>query len=778
MATRAAFGLAAALALAVPVPGDAQDGSSFEKRIRPILANRCYACHGPHAGDGQAGLRLDSLDGMLHGGRSGPAIVPGQASRSLLIHAVKHDTSLQMPPKAKLSIDEVAALTRWVDEGAHWPNASLPAAKTPRARPAEGGFTDTERSHWAFQSVRDPEPPPGGGTAIDAFILARMEARGLKASAKADKETLIRRATMDLHGLLPTPAEVRDFVEDESEAAFERVVDRLLASPRYGERWGRHWLDVARYADSNGMDDNIVHGDAWRYRDYVIRAFNRDKPYDSFVREQLAGDVITDWGDEDRAEGLIATGFLMLGPKMVGEDDPVKQKLDFADEQLATTSRAFLALSVDCARCHDHKFDPIRSSDYYSMLGMFTSTKTVLTYRVTSKLNATALGGPEEDRRLSEVERRFDYHSDFVTNYNRATTPPQVVNAQQEALEDALDEYFGIPKAMAVAEGDVEDLPVMIRGNHLTPGGPAPRRFPAILAGDTQLPIGQRSSGRRELATWLTRPDHPLTARVIVNRVWKWHFGEGIVRTMDNFGTLGDGPDHPELLDWLTTRFVEDNWSLKSMHRRVMLTSAYQRSFSRNGHASRIDPENRLLWRANRQRMEAEAIRDNLLAVSGQLDSAMGGKTLRHRNFTNLNANALSRDPSLYESRRRSVYLPVLRSALYEVLTAFDFANPSTSNGRRGSTMVAPQALFMMNSGLVAEASRQLAARLAEQARKDSRRIQLAYEIAYSRHPDKEESDSWMAFLDRYESAAGNRAAAWQGLCRVLLSSNEFLYLQ
>ncbi len=779
MALRAALRLAAAFVVALPIPCLAQGSDLFEKRVRPILANRCFACHGPHAGDGQAGLRLDSLDGMLRGGRSGPAIVPGHASRSLLIHAINHDTSLQMPPKAKLSIAEVVALTRWVDEGALWPNAPRSSTNLPSAPAAEGGFTEAERSHWAFHPVRDPKAPAGGPTAIDAFILSRLEAKGLKPAPKADRRTLIRRATMDLHGLLPTPTQVRDFVEDESPAAFERVVDRLLASPRYGERWGRHWLDVARYADSNGMDDNIVHGDAWRYRDYVIRAFNQDKPYDRFITEQLAGDVITDWGAENRSEGLIATGFLMLGPKMVGEDDPVKQKLDFADEQLATTSRAFLALSVDCARCHDHKFDPIRSSDYYSMLGMFTSTKTVLTYRVTSKLNATALAGPEEDRRLSEIERRFDYHSDFVTNYNRATTPRLVVDAQREALEDALEEYFEIPKAMAAAEGDVADLAVMIRGNHLTPGALAPRRFPAILAGESQPPIGRQSSGRRELAAWLTRTGHPLTARVMANRIWKWHFGEGIVRTTDNFGTLGDRPDHPELLDWLATRFAEDQWSVKSLHRRIMLSSAYQRSFSPNRPASEIDPENRLLWRAHRQRMDAEAIRDTLLEVSGELDPSMGGKTLRHWNFTNLNANALSRDPSLYETQRRTVYLPVLRSALYEVLAAFDFASPSTSNGRRGSTMVAPQALFMMNSSLVEEASRQLAERLANEAgEEDFRRIQLAYEIAYSRPADEKEANSWKSFLDRYESAAGDREAAWRGLCRVLLSSNEFLYLQ
>ena len=779
MPLRPAAPLAVGFLLVGACAAPAEDREFFEKRIRPILANNCFACHGPHAGDGQAGLRLDSLDGMVRGGRSGPAIVPGRADQSLLIHAVNHDTTLQMPPKAKLPIADVTDLARWVDAGAYWPDASAEAAGRASGERTAARFTEAERSHWAFQPMRDTRPPAGGPTIVDSFIRAKLADNGLRPAPPTDRRTLIRRATMDLHGLPPTAAEVRAFVEDESEEAFERVVDRLLASPRYGERWGRHWLDVARYADSNGMDDNIVHGDAWRYRDYVIDAFNSDKPYDRFVREQIAGDVITEWGDADRTDGLVATGFLMLGPKMVGEDDPVKQKLDFADEQLATTSRALLALTIDCARCHDHKFDPIRSEDYYALLGIFASTKTVLTYRVTSKLNATALGGPEQDRKLSEVERRFDYHSDFVTNYNRATTPRQVVEAQQEAHDDALDDYFEIPKAMAVAEGEIADLPVMIRGSHLTPGDPAPRGFPAILAGGGQPAIRPGSSGRRELAEWLSADDHPLTARVMVNRIWRWHFGAGIVRTPDNFGTLGDRPDHPELLDWLALRFVEGGWSVKSMHRLMMLSETYRQAVVRTPPPAGVDPENRLLWSANRTRMEAEVLRDSLLSVSDRLDTRMGGKTLRHRNFTNLNANAYSRDPELYASNRRSVYLPVLRSALYEVFAAFDFASPSTSNGRRGETMVAPQALFMLNSDLVREAAARLGRRLGrEGAGNDADRIRLAHEIAYSRPPDPEEIGDWTAFLDRYEGASGDRDAAWRGLCRVLLSSSEFLYIQ
>ena len=780
MAVRSTIGCIAILATCLAPSSVAQDGDFFEKQIRPILANRCYPCHGPHAGAGQAGLRLDSLAGMLAGGRSGPAIVPGQAQSSLLIHAINHDTLLQMPPKEKLPLGEVNLLTQWVNGGAVWPNAeSLPRRRTDPERPVESEFTEEERSHWAFQPVRNPAVPQGGRTPIDAFLLRRLGEKGLRPAPRADKRTLIRRATFDLHGLPPTPEGVEEFVRDDSEAAFEHLIDRLLASPRYGERWGRHWLDVARYADSNGMDDNVVHGDAWRYRDYVIRSFNRDKPYDRFVREQLAGDLLTEWGDADRAEGLVATGFLMLGPKMVGEDDPVKQELDFADEQLATSSRAFLALTVDCARCHDHKFDPISSADYYSMLGIFTSTKTVLTYRVTSKLNATALGGADADRSLSEIERRFDYHDDFVTNYNRATTPAQVVEEQKRARQDALDDYFRVPKAMAVSEGEVQDLPVMIRGSHLTPGPMAPRGFPRILNGSDQVRVGADRSGRSDLADWLARPDHPLVSRVMVNRIWKWHFGEGIVRTPSNFGTLGDRPSHPELLDWLARRFVEGGWSVKSMHRRIMLTDAYQMSTERNEVAVELDPENRLLWRANRRRLEAEAIRDALLAAADQLDLAVGGKTLPHGNFTNLNAGAASRDPELYAINRRSVYLPVLRSALYEVFAAFDFASPSTSNGQRSSTLVAPQALFMMNAPLMDQASRGFAKRLARESEGgDADRIVRAFQVAYSRRPDAAEVGSWQDFLRRYRVASGSRSEAWQALCRVLLASNEFLYLQ
>ena len=763
----------------------------FEKQVRPILANRCYPCHGPDAGQGQAGLRLDSLAGMLRGGRSGPAMVPGDPRKSLFILAVNHDTFVQMPPKTKLPQAEIQNLSEWVRTGAPWPNAEVPAVQPSAASSDHADFTEAEKSFWAFQPVVEPTVPavenPGWAkTPIDRFVLAQLEAKGIRPAQASDKRTLIRRATIDLHGLPPTREEVAAFLADDSSGAFARVVERLLASPRYGERWGRHWLDVARYADSNGMDDNLTYADAWRYRDYVIAAFNDDKPYDQFVREQLSGDLLTTWSDESRAESLIATGFLMIGPKMLAEDDPVKQQMDIADEQLDTSARAFMGLTMGCARCHDHKYDPLRIADYYSLAGIFKSTGTMISYRVDSKWNATALKSSELNERLSELEREIDAHDDVLVNGNMEKMSPEERERHEQSLGAAKREYASIPKAMAVTEGKVEDLPIFLRGNHLTPGELAPRGFPRIFAGDRQRLISDEQSGRRELAEWLTGPDHPLTARVMVNRIWKWHFGQGIVRSPDNFGRLGERPDNQSLLDWLAIRFIENGWSVKAMHRLIMHSNTYRMSTASNHHALEVDPENRLLWRRDRLRMEVEVIRDSLLAVSGQLDLTMGGTLIPHMNFVNLSGKGKARDPALYDSRRRSVYLPVLRSALYEVFQSFDFPAPAVTNGQRSRTTVASQALFMMNSKLMLEASNRLAEQLlAAPAWDDKQRIARAYELVLLRPASTQETQEWLEFLTQYEqerhsegSEAGlHRRQAWQGLCRVLLSSNEFVYV-
>lgn len=778
-------------ALAEPPAGEA-GARFFETKIRPLLAEHCHKCHGSESGEGKGELRIDSRDALLKGGTSGPAIISGEPERSLLILAVRHDGAVSMPPKKRLKQAEIEALAAWVKMGAPWGSAAPPAA-TPSA--AAGTqipqWDDKTRSFWAFQPPRVHPLPRIRDTAwpqspIDYWTLSRLERGGLTAAPRAEKRTLLRRVTLDLVGVPPTEQDVNAFLADESPGAFARVVDRLLASPQYGERWGRHWLDVVRYADSNGMDDNLAYSDAWRYRDYVIAAFNSDKPFDRFLLEQLAGDLLAEQEPARRDEFLVATGFLGIGPKMLAEDDPVKQQMDIVDEQLDTTSRVFLGLTIGCARCHDHKFDPIAMTDYYALAGIFKSTQTMLSYRVDSKWNATALGGPRAALRLEDLEQVIDRHDNALVNGNTNRMSAEERTAHAALLEEAKKEYAALPKAMSVSEGNVGDLEVFLRGNHLTRGPKVPRRFPTILAGDRQPALGNSQSGRLALARWLASPNNPLTARVIVNRVWRWHFGQGLVPSVDNFGRLGQLPTHPELLDWLATQLVDGGWSLKKLHRQIVLSRTYAMSSNWNQIAGQADPENRLLWRMARQRMDAEQLRDSVLAVSRELDFAMGGTLLVATPFENLSVSGTARNPALYQSNRRSVYLPVLRSALYEVFQAFDFPDPAVQTGARATTTVASQALFMMNGKLVNRAAERLAeALMKEQAGDDRARLARASVRILGRPASPEELSEWELFLSRYQAAASlagesperRRALALQGLCRALLSSNEFLYV-
>ena len=444
----------------------------------------------------------------------------------------------------------------------------------------------------------------------------------------------------------------------------------------------------------------------------------------------------------------------------------------------------FLGLTMGCARCHDHKFDPLASSDYYALAGIFQSTQTMLSHRVDSKWNTTALGGPGSTLRLEDLEQIIDRHDNALVNGNTNGMSSEERSAHTQLLDDAKKEYATIPKAMSVAEGKVGDLPVFLRGNHLTRGPVVPRRFPTILAGLDQPALGTRQSGRLELARWLASPRNPLTARVIVNRVWRWHFGQGLVRTVDNFGKLGELPSHPELLDWLATQFIGDGWSLKALHRRILTSQVYQMSTTWNEQAAQIDPENRLLWRMPRRRMDAEQLRDSILAVSGQLDATMGGTLLATAPFQDLSVTGVSRNPALYQSTRRSVYLPVLRSALYDVFQAFDFPDPAVLNGDRATTTVASQALFMMNGPIVRRTAEHLADTLLSHRDIDDRdRLERACRLILGRPAAPDEIAEWESFLRRYQAATSlaaegperRRRLAWQGLCRALLSSNEFV---
>ncbi len=755
----------------------AEQARFFETRIRPLLADHCFSCHGPNKQ--RSDLRLDSAEGIRRGGASDtPLLDPKRPEASLLLRSVRQEGDApKMPPKGKLSDREIADLTQWVKAGTPFP---------PRVAAEAVG------KHWAFQPLARPIPPAVRDaawprTAVDRFILAGLEAKGLRPAPPADPRTLIRRVTFDLTGLPPTPEEVESFLADRSPEAFARVIDRLLASPAYGERWGRHWLDVARYADSNGLDENVAHGNAWRYRDYVVAAFNRDQPYDQFLAEQLAGDLMPTADPTMRQQRLIATGFLSLGPKVLAEPDARKMELDIVDEQVDTVSRAFLGLTLGCARCHDHKFDPISTEDYYGLAGIFLSTRTMESFRKIARWHENPLGSAEDAARKAEHVARGAKVREAIKALSGKTDSQAAAELKQRKAELAQLEKAGpnVATAMGVTEAEVVDAPVMRRGNHLTPGKVVPRRFPVVLAGAVQSPLPPKSSGRLELARWLTAKDHPLTARVMVNRIWRWHFGQGLVRSVDNFGRLGEKPSHPELLDWLAHAFVEGGWSVKALHRLILLSNAYQMSSAHAADGARIDPDNRLLWRMNVRRLEAEAIRDNLLAVGGTLDRTMGGSLLHVANRRYL-FDHTSKDATAYDRPRRSLYLPVIRNNLYAVYQLFDATDATVSNGDRATTTVATQALFALNSELAMQAAEHLAARLLARADLDEAgRTRLLYEIAYSRPPTARELARARTAVAGFEEdlrpqqpdAAKRRLQAWACFCQVILAANEFVYV-
>ncbi len=1116
----------------------AADDAFFEAKVRPLLISKCMECHGPEKP--KAGLRLDSREALLTGGESGPAAIVGKPDESLLVEVISYRNTVQMPPKSKLADAEIATLTDWVRRGLPWPNSKPMGTSAVTTNTTSTDFSDEQKSFWAFQPVRHDNPPPVKNevwvrSPIDRFVLSELEAKGLAFSREADRRTLIRRVTLDLIGLPPTPDEVAEFMSDPAADAWERLVDRLLASPRYGERWARHWLDVARYADSNGLDENLAYGNAFRYRDYVVKAMREDKPYDRFLLEQIAGDLLVS-PDEDHLPGptagtesfesLIATGFLCLGAKMLAEDDPVKMQMDIIDEQVDTISRAVMGLTMGCARCHDHKFDPLSAEDYYGLAGIFKSTQTMDTFTVVARWHERPLALPEQLRHRDELQQqatakkqaieklrgdtieailkearqhagdyllaatreyqlaeqlkgakprgntpdpqkipgailieaedysrgnvlkdretygigigvlvnrgetpnfteydcdveqpgRFQFEiryaaassrpvkvfvngdlfksdaaekvtgswtpetqtwfvegfvsikagrnlirleqpqffphidkllltpiegnsevaveliqgvqnanpantyqlipsltkqwskalevsnadsksiltawhqfvrnktltidavapdngvarllgdrqptslSDLAQRYDelcssaltawtqlKATDEAQdakslvdpvlesvrvllsdpkgpfaipadietsfaaVVTAQLKAERDELSRREALipkfPETMAVSDSKPENLKIHLRGSHLTLGRQVPRGLPRIL---TQVeshkasnPVSSKAvtfeltagSGRLQLAQWLTRPEHPLTSRVMANRIWQWHFGQGLVRSPDNFGRLGERPSHPQLLDWLASEFSgrsEESvkspraWSIKSLHRQLLGSTTYRQNTEFHSIAAIADPENRLLWRFHRQRMDVEVLRDSLLQLSGQLDETPAGSLLptANRSYVTSTANV---NPAVYNSNRRSIYLPVVRSAIYEVFTAFDFADPSTLAGQRDQTTVAPQALFMMNSSFVLDQVRSLAGRLLMRSDLDTpARIRTLYQLAYGREPSEAEVSRAIGYLDRIIasmnqpglSTSDSELRAWTSLCRVILSANEFLYVE
>ena len=621
----------------------------------------------------------------------------------------------------------------------HWILAGMIAALVGSVTAADLG-RGTNSYHWAFQPISNPPLPPncGSGHPVDRFVLARLAEVGLRPALEADRRVLIRRAAYDLTGLPPTPEEVSAFVADRAPDALDRLVDRLLASPRYGERWGRWWLDLARYADTNGQDENKVMANAWRYRDWVIQAFNRNQRFDQFITHQLAGDLLPTNGvpAAEIYRRWTATGFLVLGPKMLAEQDKPKLVMDLVDEQIDVTTRAFLGLTVGCARCHDHKFDPIPARDYYALAGIFKSTRTMTNLAFVSKFNERPVPTEEDPKAL----------------------------------------------ALAVEEDRTVDLPVHLRGSHLNlTKDPVPRGFIRVAAPGSVETLPPDHSGRLELARWLTADGNPLTARVIVNRVWQAHFGEGLVRTPDNFGVRGERPTHPELLDWLATEFRRSGWDLKHLHRLVLTSTAWRQGglgvldLPSRQRGDAADSENQLLWHFPRQRLEAEMVRDAVLAVSGRLESTMGGTLVGGWK----NDDYAPTDDVSATSLRRSVYLPIVRDRVFDVLTLFDFANPSVGTAKRTPTVVSHQALFFLNSPMVKESARALADSLcADLMARPEIRVRRAYELAFGRSSTGAEERKALEFIMRIRRGQdmASERIAWAAWCQVVFAANEFVY--
>ncbi len=1007
----------ALLTIAAAQAADTDGAAFFESKIRPLLVDRCYECHGEKKQKG--GLRLDSKAAWQKGGDTGATIMPGDPEASLLIKAVRYvDKDLQMPPKHQLPPEQVAALEQWVKLGAPDPREG-PVMATKNVDMA------TVRKHWAFQPVRVPQPPgtegnPWSQLPLDRFVFAQLQQHGLQPNSPADRRTLIRRTAFDLTGLPPTPEEIQQFLSDTAPDAFDRLIDHLLASPAYGERWGRHWLDVARYADTAGDGADFPVREAIKYRDWVINAFNTDEPYDRFLREQIAGDILAAQGPPDQfAPRIIATGFLAVGKRYGYKASPDFQYLDFADA-IDSVGRSLLGLSLGCARCHDHKYDPVSMADYYGMYGIFQSTKwafpggeeqkrpSQLSPLVPSEeaarldaARAAALVPLEaEVARLKQERAAIDGKSragglDLAFEGQPVAKPPGVpwfsagpntvlaaaqspfthvhpagtrgvrvgsgqsrdgvryvfanglratpgkqmhftidfrtvaptdksgayrfylgrgvvqslavevsVTATEIAIRDGekwevirqlvpgtwntlrltLDPskktYSGIvgtiddltafqnkalgakwdgvadtficdglghvagvaperdldnvglqetsfgepgsgPVVAAAPTGDLaerlkqfdteiaaatkrrdveatsdvypvayavsEDQPVkariQLRGEPEKPGEEVPRQVLAILGGEA-LPPGATGSGRLELANWITRPTNPLTARVLVNRVWQWHFGQGLVPTPSDFGLRGEPPTHPELLDWLTSEFIASGWSVKALHRLILRSRTYQLSSDDHPANLKLDPANRWLWRYARQPLDAESIRDAMLAVSGQLDRTIPGPhpfpPVQTWKFTIHNPFH-----DIYDSNHRSVYLMIQRNRRHPFLAMFDAADPNLSVPLRLPTTTPTQSLYLMNSPFVREQSEALARRLLAIEGDDAARIRLAFEMAHGRAAADSEIGDALAFLSAYREKLTGLAprlpdeslAAWAGLARVLLTSNAFLYV-
>ena len=915
----------------------------FESKIRPVLVQHCYECHAADSKMLRGGLLVDSRQGLLEGGESGPAVVPGEPEESLLISALRHD-AFEMPPKQKLSQVVIDDFEKWIRDGAEDPRRSTTEVAKPHLIDIEAG-----RKHWAYQPLRTPEIPRVKNAVwpnsdIDRFVLAGLESARLQPSPDAEKIVLLRRIYFDLIGLPPTPEDITQFINDESPLAYENLVEQLMASPRFGERWGRHWLDVSRFAESMSLRGKLLKH-AWRYRDYVIEAFNTDQPFDQFLTQQLAGDLLEASSIESQRENLVATTFLVMGDALLENQNKRQLDMDVVDEQLDVIGKGLLAQTITCARCHDHKFDPIPTSDYYAMAGILKNVQGLkhsnvsttmeiplpFTEEVKRELENHDLAVAEVENEINALKSRLDPQSEtafpkvvtasslpgiivddddvkivgkwtnsvyskhyvgkgYIHDDNKgkgaktltyipeladgeyevrfayswgggraSNVPVEIFSAAGKELvvvdmrkEPPLNRRFlslgtyqfsadqqnrvlisnestngivtadalqfipvtkdtvttrsasQVVKELAVVEQQelkkkistltvelsrlnklkpapemvnsaVEkpkstDLKIHIRGRIDSLGAIAPRGVLQVANYGPAPEMPTNSSGRLELAHWIVDPANPLTSRVMVNRVWHWLFGAGLVRTVDNFGTTGELPSHPELLDHLAIQFVEHGWSVKSLIRKIVLSRTYRLSSARGD--QQVDPENRLLAHMNHRRLDAEAIRDTMLSVGGALELQMRGATFPASLTTDVGFR--------FQAPRRSVYVPVFRCSLPELFEVFDFANPSMVTGRRDVSTVAPQALFMMNHPFVSAQARLTAERLlSESQMTTTNRIEQAYLEILGRGATATEINLSQEFLTSISDETENsQVDAWTQIIQSMFSTIEFRYIR
>lgn len=884
----------------------------FEKHVRPLLVEKCLECHSASKKEG--GLSLGSREEILTGGDSGPAVDLANLDASRLLLAIRYSNEdLRMPPSGPLGKEGVSVLEKWVQASIPDPRSSSDATLKKSSVSIELG-----RNFWSFQPVADvaipvvPREHLGEG-AIDSFVLEKLSKHGLKQTGAAPRRQWLRRVSLDLLGIPPDAEEIEAFEQDMAPDAYERVVDRLLNSPQYGVRWGRHWLDVARYADSNGLDENLAFGTAWRYRDYVIHSWNSNKPFDQFLREQIAGDLL----DHASSETHVGTGFLVLGAKVLAEPDRDKLLFDTIDEQIDTMGKAFLGLTLGCVRCHDHKFDPFLQSEYYSMAAIFQSTRTFGTSNTGAIKHWNEVGlaaSDAEKKQLSEVnaqlsakqaaytkakaeainalrkqtrEKVLDYlrvcmqlasdcslldceplahandlHPRILLNcrlylarfpdsplfrfWNECLQKNDVTAMQsyyaplfaadsvaaegtaedknenelkslREIAKKAISDSTGFlavpaklehaleveqmnrlntlatvarefessapdePSFLGVVDGSVkEGMPIHVRGSHRNPGATVKRSFPSVLVSNQRSPVFRRTqSGRLELAQWLTDSSHPLTARVFVNRLWRWHFGRGIVATPDNFGKLGSAPSHPELLDYLARELIESGWRVKELQRSIVLSSTYRMSSKDtelNKGSQEIDPENVMLWHFTSQRLDAEQIRDSILHVSGLLDYQLGGKMvpLRNRQFV---FDHTSIDHTKYDTARRTAYFPIIRNNLAPLLQQFDYPDPTMTTGHRAITSVAPQSLLLLNADWVLDAAEKLSRRVCEDPQNvtPNQSVTKLYRAILGRSPSEAEIRLALDWIEGANTESES-VVRWTTLTQNLLIGNEFFY--